>query len=54
MFIAVFTRAHHWYLSWIRWIQSKTYQTVSLRSILMLSSHLRLCLASGSQSKILY
>jgi hypothetical protein len=38
-FIAVFTRALHWFLSWAR--------SISLRSILILSTHLRLGLPSG-------
>jgi hypothetical protein len=41
-FIAVFTRALHWSLSWARSIQSIPPHPISLRSILILSSHLRL------------
>jgi hypothetical protein len=41
-FIAVFTRARHWFLSWARWIQSTPAHPISLRHILILSSHLRL------------
>jgi len=41
-FITVFTRAPHWSLSWARWIQSATSHLISLRSILLLFSHLRL------------
>jgi hypothetical protein len=40
--ITVFTRARHWYLSWGRRVQTTPLHAVSLRSILMLSSHLRL------------
>jgi hypothetical protein len=43
----VFTTAHQWCLSWARWIQSTTSHSVSLKSILILSSHLRLGLPSG-------
>jgi hypothetical protein len=41
MFITMFTRAHHWYLSWARWIQSATSQPISLRYIILqvVSSH---------------
>jgi hypothetical protein len=58
-FITVFTRTRHWSLSWARWIQSTPSHTVSLRSILMLTSYLRLCLPSGLfpssfPTKILY
>jgi hypothetical protein len=41
-FITVFIKARHWSLSWARCIQSKHFQHISLRSILILSSHLRL------------
>jgi len=37
--ITVFTTCH-WPLSWARWIQSTPSHAISLRSILMLSSHL--------------
>jgi hypothetical protein len=40
-FITVFTKARHWTLSWARWIQFAPSIPISLRSILMLSSHLR-------------
>jgi hypothetical protein len=40
----VFTRALHWSLSWARSIQSIPSHPISLRSILILSTHLRLCL----------
>jgi hypothetical protein len=41
-FITVFTQARHWILSWASWIQFTPSSPISLRSILMLSSHLRL------------
>jgi hypothetical protein len=41
-FIIVFTRALHWSLSWARSIQSILPHPISLRSILILSTHLRL------------
>jgi hypothetical protein len=43
----VFTRTHHWSLSWARCIQSITSNRISLRSILILSSYLRQGLPSG-------
>jgi hypothetical protein len=43
----VFTRARHLSLSWVKWIQSTFPNPISPRSILMLSSHLRLDLPSG-------
>jgi hypothetical protein len=43
----VFTRALHWSLSWARSIQSIPSHPISLRSILLLSTHLRLGLPSG-------
>jgi hypothetical protein len=43
----VFTRALHWSLSWARSIQSIPSHPISLRSILILSTHLRLGLPSG-------
>jgi hypothetical protein len=46
-FITVFTRALHWSLSWARSIQSIPSHPISLRSILILSTHLRLGLPSG-------
>jgi hypothetical protein len=46
-FITAFTRALHWSLFWARWIQSIPSHPISLRSILMLSTHLRLRLPSG-------
>jgi hypothetical protein len=44
-FITVFTTGHHWSLSWARWTQSTPSYPVSLRRILILSSHLRLDLS---------
>jgi hypothetical protein len=46
-FIIVFTRALHWSLPWARSIQSIPPYPISLRSILILSSHLRLNLPRG-------
>jgi hypothetical protein len=46
-FITVFTRAHHWSLPWSRCIQSTPSYPISVRSILILSSHLHLGLSSG-------
>jgi hypothetical protein len=46
-FITMFTRALHWSLSWARSIQSILSHPISLRSILILSTHLRLGLPSG-------
>jgi hypothetical protein len=46
-FINVFTTACHWFLSWTRCIQSTTSYPLSLRSALILSSHVRLGLLSG-------
>jgi hypothetical protein len=40
-FITVFPRRRHWSLSWARWIQCAPSHPSSLRSILVLSSHLR-------------
>jgi len=58
-FITVFTTAHHWSLSWFGCIHSTPSQPISLRSILILSSHLRVdlpsgLLCSGFQIRILY
>jgi hypothetical protein len=39
-FITVFTRALHWSLSWARWLQSIPSHLISLRSKLILSTHL--------------
>jgi hypothetical protein len=46
-FVAVFTRALHLSLSWARSIQSIPSRPVSLRTILILPTHLRLGLPSG-------
>jgi hypothetical protein len=43
----VFTRALHWSLSWARSIQSIPSQPISPRTILILSTYLRLGLPSG-------
>jgi hypothetical protein len=43
-FITVFTTARHWSLSWARWIQFTLLNTISLRFVLILSSHLCLVL----------
>jgi hypothetical protein len=57
-FITVLTKALHWALSWASWIQFAPPIPNSLRSILILSSHLRLGLPSDLLSvlptKILY
>jgi hypothetical protein len=58
-FITMSTRALHWSLSWARTIQSTPYHPIALRSILILSTHLRLGLPSGllpfgSPTNILY
>jgi len=46
-FITVFTKVFHRTLSWASWIQFAPSILISLRSSLMLSSHLRLSLPSG-------
>jgi hypothetical protein len=46
-FSTVFTRVLHWSLSWAISIESILSQPVSLRSILILYTHLRLRLPSG-------
>jgi hypothetical protein len=46
-FITVFTRTLQWSLSWARSTQSTPSHPISLRSILILSTHLRLGLPSG-------
>jgi hypothetical protein len=46
-FITVFTRTRHRSLSWARWSQPTSSNTISLRSILILSLHLPLGLPSG-------
>jgi hypothetical protein len=43
----VFTRALHWAQSWARWRQFISSYSITLRSILILSTHLRLGLPSG-------
>jgi hypothetical protein len=45
-FMTVFTRAHHYSLSWPTSIESTSYP-ISVRCILILSPRLRLCLSSG-------
>jgi hypothetical protein len=49
-FITVITRALHWSLPWVRSIESIPPHRISLRSILILFTHLRLGLPSGSFS----
>jgi hypothetical protein len=46
-FITVFTRTLHWSLSWARSIQSILSRPISLRYILILSTHLCLVLPNG-------
>jgi hypothetical protein len=46
-FNTVFTRALHWSLSWATSIQSTPPHLISLRTILILSTYLRLSLPSG-------
>jgi hypothetical protein len=58
-FITVFTTARHCSLSWVRWNLVHIFQTIFLRSILILSYHLRLGFPSGHfhsafPTKILY
>jgi hypothetical protein len=43
----VFVRLHHWPITWARCIQSAPFHPISLRSILILSSHPCLCFPSG-------
>jgi hypothetical protein len=45
--ITMFTRALYWSLPWASWIQFITSYPISLRSILILSTHLRSGLPSG-------
>jgi hypothetical protein len=57
--ISMFTKALHWSLPSARWIHSIPIHLISLRSILILSPHLRLSIPSrffpsGSLNKILY
>jgi hypothetical protein len=49
-FNTVFTRALHWSLSWALSIQTTPFHPISLRFILILSTHLRRGLPSGSLS----
>jgi hypothetical protein len=44
-FITIFTTARHWYLSWTICIRSTTSHSSSLRSFIILSSHLCLVLS---------
>jgi len=53
-FITVFIRARNWSLIWAKCIQSTTSHPISLRSILILSSHLSLCLPSGLLPSLLF
>jgi hypothetical protein len=46
-YIIMFIVAHHWSLSWARWIQFAPSHPISLRSALILSSHLWVDLPSG-------
>jgi len=51
-FISTFIRACHWFLSLSKWIQSIVLHLISLRSILILTCHLRLGLPSEALGKI--
>jgi len=58
-FIAIFTTAYHWPLSWAIWIQFTNFHLTSPRSVLILYSHLRFDLTSSLfpsdfPTKILY
>jgi len=58
-FVTVFTSAHQWSLSWCRCIHSTPSNPISVRAILILSSHLHLGLLHslflpGLLSRILY
>jgi hypothetical protein len=46
-FITAFTRTRHWFIFWARWIYSTPTHHISLRSTLILSSHLHLGLLSA-------
>jgi hypothetical protein len=48
-FITVFTGALHWCLSWARSKQSIPPHPISLRSVLILSTHLRLGIPTGGK-----
>jgi hypothetical protein len=53
-FITVFSKVCHRILLWVRWIKPKLSHSVSLRSILILFSHLRrLCLRSNKFPSVL-
>jgi hypothetical protein len=52
-FITVLIKAHHWTLTWASWNQLAPSIAISLRSILMLSSHLPLRLPTGLFPSIL-
>jgi len=45
--ITVFSRAHHWFLYWARYIQSTPSHPIPLKSSIILCFHRRLCLPSG-------
>jgi hypothetical protein len=45
--VTVFTKARHWTLSWASWIQIAPSIPISLKSMLILSSHVRLGLPTG-------
>jgi hypothetical protein len=53
-FLAMFAIALHWFLSWIRWIQSVPPHPVSLTCILLSTSHLRLGLSTDSFLLVMY
>jgi hypothetical protein len=42
IFITIFITARHLFLSWARWIQSTPYYPVSLKSMFILPSHIKL------------
>jgi len=46
-FITVFITTHHWSLPWAKCSQSTPSHPISVRSIIILSSHIRLNLLSG-------
>jgi hypothetical protein len=48
----VFTRTRHCSLSWARWIQSTPSHPISLKSIPILASHLRLDLPGDSSFQV--
>jgi hypothetical protein len=51
-FINVFTRTRHWIISWISWLQTIPKSPISLRSILIVSSHIRLGLVKWSSHPV--